>query len=233
MIGITVILIVSWVLLFFFQKRNLLALGIVPNKNRAFPAIISFLFAVMICVAFQFVRSEINKAEWILSEGFSTEGLLNAFWWDIKSVLFEELIFRGAILFILIKRLGWKYAVILSAVAFGVYHWFSFGVFGNIMAMIIVFIGTGLMGLAWAWAYARSETILVPIALHLGWNYTFNSIFSNGPLGEIGFVLKTQDQLVEQNQFLNMMILMLAPVCMILFIKFFIKKKNLEFSTNS
>jgi hypothetical protein len=53
---------------------------------------------------------------------------------------------------ILINRLGSKKSVLISAITIGVYHWFSHGIFGNLVPMFFVFMGAGLMGYAWALA---------------------------------------------------------------------------------
>jgi membrane protease YdiL (CAAX protease family) len=53
-------------------------------------------------------------------------------WWTLFSVLYEELIFRGVVLYILIKRIGEVKAILISCIAFGIYHWFSYGLFWNI-----------------------------------------------------------------------------------------------------
>jgi hypothetical protein len=95
-------------------------------------------------------------------------------------VLTEELIFRGALLYILLQKIGSPKSIWISAIAFGVYHWFSYGVLGNLQAMILVFIRTGLMGYAWAWAFAKTRSILLPFGLHLGWNVTYKLFFQKG-----------------------------------------------------
>lgn len=82
------------------------------------------------------------------------------------------------------KGLGIKVACIISAVAFGIYHWFSYGVFGEPMQMIYVFIITGIGGLMFAYAFALTKSLYLPIGLHLGWNLATIVIFSQGPLGE-------------------------------------------------
>ncbi|MFA0964725.1 CPBP family intramembrane glutamic endopeptidase [Roseivirga sp. BDSF3-8] len=100
-----------------------------------------------------------------------------------SGLLTEELIFRGAVLFILLRRIGKSNALLLSAAAFGVYHWFSFGLWGNVVPMVVIFTGTGLMGYALALAYYKTESVALPVGIHLGWNFTLNTVFSKGPLG--------------------------------------------------
>jgi membrane protease YdiL (CAAX protease family) len=97
--------------------------------------------------------------------------------------LTEELVFRGAILYILISKIGSSRTILLSAILFGVYHWFSFGVIGNLMAMLFVFIGTGLMGYAWALAFSKTNSIFLPFGLHLRMELHFKFYFLKKTVG--------------------------------------------------
>jgi membrane protease YdiL (CAAX protease family) len=49
--------------------------------------------------------------------------------------------------------------------------------------MIYIFILTGIGGLLFAFSYARTKSMWLPIGLHLGWNLISVVIFSQGPLG--------------------------------------------------
>ncbi|MBA2330078.1 MAG: CPBP family intramembrane metalloprotease, partial [Flavisolibacter sp.] len=93
-----------------------------------------------------------GKEEWILNPNISSLLILSGVWWNIKSVLFEELIFRGVLLYILIKKAGPAIAIAISSIAFGIYHWFSMEIFGNVIQMIVIFFVTGAMGLLLAYA---------------------------------------------------------------------------------
>ncbi len=80
--------------------------------------------------------------------------------------MFEELIFRGAIFYILIKRIGAAYSILISSVAFGIYHWFSFEVIGNIGQMIQVFLITGIIGILYAYGFVRTKSLYAVIGMH-------------------------------------------------------------------
>jgi membrane protease YdiL (CAAX protease family) len=114
------------------------------------------------------LRMYFGKEEWILNPNISSLLILSGVWWNIKSVLFEELIFRGVLLYILIKKAGPAIAIAISSIAFGIYHWFSMEIFGNIVQMILIFFVTGAMGLLLAYAFYKTSSILIPIAIHLG-----------------------------------------------------------------
>ena len=185
MLGILFILLISYLLLYLLDKKNLGGLGFYPSQIRIYQAFMGMMLAVLFCIIAQSIKSILSEANWALNNRINFEIIAKAAWWDFKSVLTEELIFRGVILYFLIKKIGSSKAVMLSAAAFGIYHWFSYGIFGNIIPMIFIFIGTGLMGYALALSFAKGKSILLPIALHFGWNFTQNTIFSHGPLGDL------------------------------------------------
>tara|TARA_R110000796_G_scaffold252642_2_gene390032 strand:+ start:35109 stop:35786 length:678 start_codon:yes stop_codon:yes gene_type:complete len=188
MLGILIILLVSWLMLFLFEKKGLLALGFTPFGLRLKQFGLGFLVSAVICTMVTLALARLKSETWLLSDQFSFTLLLDSVWYDLKSVFTEELIYRGALLYILIKKLGSKKGGLISAIAFGVYHWFSFGAFGNVVPMIYIFLLTGLMGLVWAYAFAKTKSIMLPFGLHLGWNVINNGLFSKGPLGEIALV---------------------------------------------
>ncbi|WP_201770126.1 CPBP family intramembrane glutamic endopeptidase [Mangrovimonas yunxiaonensis] len=134
----------------------------------------------------------------------------------------------------LIQKIGTKRGVLISAIAFGIYHWFSYGVLGNIMAMILVFIGTGLMGYAWAWAFSKTKSIMLPFGLHLGWNFVYNTIFSKGPLGNLVLISKGENELTDWASLFNFISgLIIVPFIVLLYVKYFVKKEtNIKTSPN-
>jgi uncharacterized protein len=80
--------------------------------------------------------------------------------------------------------LGLHKACILSLAAFGVYHWFTYGALVNIPQMLYIFILKGVGGLMFAYSFAITKSVYLPIALHLGWNIVSVIVFSLGPLGD-------------------------------------------------
>lgn len=183
MIGLIVELIISWLLLWLFDKTNLLVLGIRPTKSRMYHLTLGFLATSVFCAVYYLSVAGFTDNHFTINKEFGLRQFLKSSWWTLNSVLFEELIFRGALLYIAIKKFGVRAACIISAISFGIYHWFSFGAFENPVQMIIIFIMTGVWGLMFAFAYARTKSLYLPIGLHLGWNLINNVVFSQGPLG--------------------------------------------------
>ena len=194
-------------------------LGFRPPLMRLRQFLLGFLLVAILCAAMRYVESIQSGFSWRVNNNVSASTITRMLWWDFISVLTEELVFRGALLYILIERLGARAGIAVSAISFGIYHWFSFGVFGNPVAMAFVFLATGLMGLAWAYAFERTRSIFLPLGFHLGWNFTYNTIFSKGPLGagllnsSVGNVSGSPLYLIE---------LSLLPVLLFLVVRYFV-----------
>jgi len=221
MLGILIILLFSWLVLYLIEKENLLVLGVLPIAKRLKQLVLGFFVAAMLCAGVQFLEIALKSSSLELNESFTLKNVAYNFWWDLKSVLTEELIYRGALLYILIKKLGAKKGIVISAIIFGIYHWFSYQILGQIVPMVVVFIGTGLMGLAWALAYSKTSSIALPIGLHLGWNFTFNTIFSNGPLGE-GLLISSGGETISD--WFSLIGLWLVPLIVLLFVRYLVPK---------
>ena len=227
MIGILVAIGISWVLLYLVEKKSILALGLLPLAKRLRQFFIGFLITGILCLLAQYLEAYLKSSSWVLNSAMTTGTVFKSFWWDVTSVLTEELIFRGALLYILIQKIGSKKSIWISAVAFGVYHWFSYGVLGNVMAMILVFIGTGLMGYAWAWAFSKTKSIMLPFGLHLGWNFVYNTVFSKGPLGELVLISNGGHELTDWASLLNFITgLIIVPLLVLLYVNYFVKKET-------
>lgn len=195
MIGIIVELVISWLLLWFVSRKHLSALGLKPTKSRITNFSVGLLLAAFTCALCHVMTTGFANNTWTLNKQLTVQTIAVSSWWTLKSVLFEELIFRGALLFIAIEKLGIKKACILSAVCFGIYHWFSYNAFGNPVQMVIIFLMTGIFGLVLAFAFAKTTSLYSPVGLHFGWNLFNVVVFSNGPLGHQIFVKTNANQL--------------------------------------
>ena len=195
MLGLIVELIISWLLLWIFFKQSLLVLGIIPTQSRLFNLFFGFLIAATCCTVYYLSFTFLTTNNWTVNSEFTGHKLLASSWWTLNSVLYEELIFRGALLYILIKKFGIKTACIISAICFGVYHWFTSGTMGNPLQMTFVFVMTGIWGLMFAMAFAGTKSLYLPIGLHFGWNLISTVIFSQGPLGNQLLIISGEQKL--------------------------------------
>lgn len=225
MIGILVQLALSWIIIWFFEKGNLNVLGLVPTKRRLIDLALFFFITAICCATGFLMKMYFAGQQWKLNPELSFTLFFKGLWWNTSSVLFEELIFRGVLLYILIKKTGATKAIIISAIGFGIYHWFSFGIIGNIPQMAIAFITTGVMGLLLAYGYARSLSLYIPIAIHLGWNLTQIFIFSQGPIGN-GVFIPVDPAPFRTDSYLLFYSVMYLPMILALSINFFVLKSR-------
>ena len=224
MVGILVQLAISWLLAWIFVKKGLEVLGLMPTKKRLVHFVLFFIITALCCASGFIMKLIYAKQEWIINPELSFKFVLEGIWWNIKSVLFEELIFRGVILYILIRKIGSTKAIIISAIAFGIYHWFSMNAFGNIPQMTFLFFATGIMGLLLAYAFAKTLSLYIPIAIHLGWNLTQNFIFSSGPTGN-GLFISLNNEPFRTDSYFIFFFITFFPMISMLVINFLLIKK--------
>jgi membrane protease YdiL (CAAX protease family) len=194
MIFIVGTLIVSWGLLWLFERSHLGPLGLEPTLVRVEQFLFGLVVSALVASLGLFAVTIITASTVSINPDFTLYTFLKSSWWMLKSVLTEELLFRGALLYIAIRFLGTHRGCMLSAVAFGIYHWFSYNIFGNPVQMIYIFLLTGLAGVMFAYAFAYSRGMYLPIGLHLGWNLVTVVVFSQGPLGDQLLVVQNGPQ---------------------------------------
>jgi len=229
MIGLLVELAISWLALWFVCKKNINVLGLGPTKNRLRHFVIGFIIAAIPCIIYHLLSVAFINNRWLLQNTYTTLAFVSAFWWVLTSILFEELLFRGALLYILIKKLNENKACILSAIAFGAFHIITFNVGGNPLQSLIVFCMTGFMGIALAKAFAKTGSIYLPAALHLGWNFVNIIIFSNGPLGQQLFIKANTGKLAgPESLFIFLFQVFALPCITLLYVRYAVKNNGVH-----
>ena len=172
----------TWALLR-FQKLPLSAMGFDQPLLRSRELLGGLVLAASFSVLQHMYLAAAGGFSWQFNADYSLAGFLGGLRYNVNSVLYEEFLFRGWLLFMAVRYLGPARATVLSSVVFGIYHWFSFGVFGHLVPMLFVFVVTGLAGWMYTAAFVKSGSLALPIGLHFGWNYTGLVVFSNGNIG--------------------------------------------------
>jgi len=189
MIGILIVFVISWLLLWLLLKEHILVLGIFPNAKRLKEFLMGFVLMAILCSINFLGQAYIKDINYVRNTDYSMWEVLSGSWWTFKAALLEELIFRGTLLYILINRIGILWSCIISSIAFGIYHWFSYDMLGGrIIPMIYVFLVTGAGGWMFAYAFAKTKSLYAPLGLHFGWIIMSIVIFSAGPLGNSLFI---------------------------------------------
>jgi len=226
MLGLLVILVVSWGLLYLIEKEHIDVLGIVPTINRASQFFIGLLIITIIILVNITIETYFQQVEWRQNE-FSYATLWNAFVYHLKSALTEDLVFRGAILYILMQRIGAIKAILLSAIIFGIYHWFSYGILHERPILLAyIFVVTGFNGYVWAYTFHKTKSILLALGFHVGSNLTMSCFYESQPYGELIFSAISKVDLVGWNEFYLSLFKGLFPaLATLLFVKLLLKTK--------
>jgi uncharacterized protein len=184
MIGLIVVIIISWLILWFLEKEHVTVLGIRPTGKRLKEFLLAFILMAILCTVNFLGQSYFKEISYSVNSDYGFWEGINAVFWTSKAALLEEFIFRGAILYLLIKKIGAVKACLITATAFGIYHWFSYGMIGGrIIPMIYIFLLTGAAGWSFAFAFAKTKSLYAPFGLHFGWIVISIVVFSAGPLG--------------------------------------------------
>ncbi|RZS93891.1 CPBP family intramembrane glutamic endopeptidase [Aquimarina brevivitae] len=188
MIGIAVLLVLSHVLLKFILKKNLMVLGWTPIGRQLFTFLCGTVLALVIHFLTVYLSELLGLQTFTYNDNYACSMLFRSLFYHLQSAFTEELVFRGALLFIVMNRFGIRKALFISAFFFGIYHWFSYNIWDkHLIAYVYVFIATGFMGYVYGYSYAKSGTILLPLGLHLGWNYLATLCCDAVPYGELLF----------------------------------------------
>ena len=211
MIGLLVVFLLSWLLLRRVAREPISVLGIAPSKRRLIEFLVGGLFMAGVGVINFVWQAHFKKIGYQLNPDYGLGQMLTGSFWVLRAVVLEELVFRGALLYMLIKYIGAVRACLLSSLLFGVYHWFSYEVFGSrLVLMVYILLVTGCGGWMFAYAFAKTRSLYAPTGLHLGWNLVAAVVFSSGPIGSQ--LLIEQGEAVEWNEWVTLLFFSLQAI---------------------
>lgn len=99
--------------------------------------------------------------------------------------------------------------------------------------MLFVFIMTATFGLMLAYAFYKTRSIILPIALHLGWNIVTLTVFSNGSIGEQYLYSDPEGGIKLLSGYSALLINLVLPLCLPLLVLMVLKKAQLKGRVNS
>lgn len=228
MLGIIVLLLLSFALAFFCYGKDFDVIGTLPNKKRLVYFFIGFVLVAVVALLNIFIESAVCSIEWKIKQPIDFLLLRKAVYYYFIAALTEELIFRGFLLYFLADKIKTQRAIVISAVCFGFYHWFSYGMFGKgVVPLLYVFFITGLAGYVWAYAFVKSNTIWLPLGMHFSWNM-IQSLFKG--TGQYGAILYSQSGKVSlsdiNNLFLSLFTGIFPSLIMYFGLYLYFKKKD-------
>ncbi|WP_417364548.1 CPBP family intramembrane glutamic endopeptidase [Galbibacter sp.] len=227
MLGIIIILITSWLLLYYIERENLRVLGFCPVNNRIFQFAIGVGFIFVLKLLFILIDTQMLSISWTKSPTFNLNSFFLSGWYHLKAALTEDLIFRGALLYILIKKIGLQKGLLISAFAFGIYHWFSYGIINSdkIILLIYVLATTGFTGYVWGYTFAKTKSIMMPLGFHFGWNFIITLFYDAQPYEHLIVKETAKIELsAPYNTYYSLFIGLTPALVTLIFVKNIIKK---------
>ena len=213
MIG-PILLLVTWLLLR-IEGRSLSDIGFNRWRRRTAEFAIGLVLMAVAASLQQLCAAFAADDRFVLNEAMTAGRLADGIRFVVNSVLYEELLFRGYLLFQAVRWLGPVRATVLDAAVFGAYHWFSYGVLGNAVAMVYVFVLTGSFGFMLARAFVATRSVAAPIGLHLGWNAAVQLLFSMGPLGAMVLIPSSGASKMDAGGFWSLAVSVLLPLAVV------------------
>lgn len=200
MLGLLIIIIISWILLHYMQQKNIEVLGIIPTKKRIIQFSLGFIIMIIICLLKITVETYALKVTWIQNDTPDYTSILHSFFYHLRSALTEDLVFRGAILYILLERISAHKALFISAIIFGLYHIFSYGMLeSNTIAKLYIILITGVTGYIWAYTFYKTKSTMMGLGFHLGYNFLMSLFYENQPYGQLIFQEVSKVKLSDWN----------------------------------
>lgn len=126
MLGILLILLLSWALLHFIAEKNLMVLGPTPVPLRLLQFVLGFVLLFVLSLIAVMTDTLVYSIQW-QQVIINPNALFQSFWYYLKSALTEDLVFRGAILYLLIRKLGAIKAIVISSIILGFIIGFPMG----------------------------------------------------------------------------------------------------------
>ena len=149
-----------------YNRRPLEEIGI--TRKRLFPSVGNSVLLVLTAVVTRFLFTGLRLSTDI---GSWTAVTYNLLFWTLSGVG-QEILFRGLILFSLKRWKGWKVALLISSVLFGLVHILRYQSISGIMVEIVV-------GVAWGWIALEYENMVGPAVAHGLFNFLFSFVLTD------------------------------------------------------
>ncbi|MBK7790609.1 MAG: hypothetical protein IPJ54_19080 [Saprospiraceae bacterium] len=104
MLQIVALIAVSWLILWLTERGDLSVLGLTPTIQRVKYVAILFSVSAIISGSAYLLKMYFAKEVYVVDGTLTPTGFLLESWYQIRTVLTEELLCRGVILYIMIKK---------------------------------------------------------------------------------------------------------------------------------
>jgi len=214
MLQLICLVLASWALLHYFSHQSLQVLGIRLTSKQIFVCLAFFLLSAFFSSLTYIGRALFAQEQFVFNANLSVQQIATDLWYQFRTVCTEELLFRGALFYLLWKRLGAKSAIWISSVLFALMHVLQPQVWSQPATALLLFVYTLGMGLLLSYSFVKTQTIWVPLAIHLGWNLVQNYFFSDQTPAHSLFISIQQPQVTIG--YLLFFLIFIAPKLLIL-----------------
>jgi len=177
---IAVALVASWFCLK-LEGQPLTSIGLKLNVRFLLEFLAGALSGALLIVLSALIVKLFGGFAWIRNPQVNLSALFYALSPFFAISLFEELLFRGYAFQRAVRGLGKTNALLVFGLLFVVVHWSNPGMTGSTKAWASLNIGLAsvLLGLAWI----KTNSLALPIGIHLGWNWAQGSLLGFGVSG--------------------------------------------------
>jgi membrane protease YdiL (CAAX protease family) len=164
----TVSMLISWFLLH-SDHLNLSSLGYYPRNKRHWKQLLfGFFLGCIMLIATAIITIKLTNANWHFNKAVDPIYVLVTFIMCSCSAYIQEFVFRGYPFQMLLKRYGLWTAQFAVALPFGLMH---VGHSMSLQDIATVMLTTGLGSLLFGLAYIKTRNLMLPVGIHLGWNF--------------------------------------------------------------
>lgn len=173
------------------EGQSLWSLGFKPSGKKDWKDFFAGVLAgIIMLVLTAALTLYFTKDNWTINRHADLIYAIISFIMCLWSAFVQEFVFRGYPFQALLKKYGVWIAQLLIAIPFGLMH-----VNGSMSPQDIatVMLTTGLGSILYGLAYIKTQKLLLPIGLHLGWNYAQQLIPRASGGNDKGFLIVAGD----------------------------------------
>lgn len=161
-------LLISWLLLR-SDHLNLSSLNCIPQNRKHWRQLFAGVFSgCLMLIVTAIITLTLTRASWHYNQNPGIVNILITFMMCASSAYIQEFVFRGYPFQTLLRRYGPWQAQILIAIPFALMH---INRSMSLQDVAPVMLTTGLGSLLFGLAYIKTRNLMLPVGLHLGWNF--------------------------------------------------------------
>jgi membrane protease YdiL (CAAX protease family) len=215
---LVLLLVSSWIILYAIERRSVFAQWLTPVSHRVFQFFQGVFIALVVYMLQTGISTFFRSIDWMHNVTTSAQTYQNHLVNTAQTALIEELLFRGVLLFFLIKYIGIRWGIAISAFAYAFYGTYGFP--EVTFSYIINFIPSFLFGIVLAYATTKTNSIILSFGLNFCWMF-LQPMFGSLLFVEISSIEVTDNFLLEP-----ILTRTIPYLLFYLFIRYFVEKEK-------